>query len=42
MTPPKVVVRYAYASVPFEYKQAAVYAKDEGFPAGPFVLLADQ
>jgi hypothetical protein len=35
----KMLVRYAWAAVPFEYKQAAVYAKEEAFPAGPFVLI---
>jgi len=35
-----VLVRYAWDGLAFEYMQAGVYAHDEGFPAGPFVLLA--
>ena len=35
----KMVVRYAWAAVPFDYKQAAVYARAEAFPAGPFLML---
>ena len=37
-----MLVRYGWAAVPFEYKQAAVYAKasgDDQFPAGPFVIV---
>ena len=30
-----VLVRYAWAAVPFQYKAAGLYA--EGLPAGPFV-----
>ena len=34
----QVLVRYGWETLPFEYKQAGVYAAREGFPAGPFVL----
>ena len=37
----KMVVRYAWSAVPFEYKDAAVYAKAEGLPAGPFIMLVN-
>ena len=33
-----VLVRYAWAAVPFQYKAAGLYA--EGLPAGPFVTKA--
>ena len=33
-----VLVRYAWAAVPFQYKTAGLYA--EGLPAGPFVYKA--
>ena len=33
-----VLVRYAWAAVPFQYKAAGLYA--EGLPAGPFVAKA--
>ena len=33
-----VLVRYAWAAVPFQYKAAGLYAKTEGLPAGPFVV----
>lgn len=32
------LVRYAWKAVPFNYMKASVYAKDEGFPAGSFLL----
>jgi hypothetical protein len=35
----QVLVRYGWETLPFEYKQAGVYAAQEGFPAGPFVLV---
>jgi len=35
----KMVVRYAWSAVPFDYKKAAVSAKAENYPAGPFVLV---
>lgn len=33
----KVVVRYAWAAAPYEYKQASLYAG--GYPAGPFIAV---
>jgi hypothetical protein len=35
-----MLVRYGWQAVPFDYKQAALYAKAEGLPAGPFVIRA--
>jgi hypothetical protein len=35
----KVVVRYAWSSAPFEYKQASLYVSESQYPAGPFIRV---
>lgn len=37
-----VLIRYAWESLPFKYKQAGIYAKKELYPAGPFVLVTSK